>query len=108
MVSDDSIMQKLGDKNIASELIGQDEEIRKKFLSLSDFVDTNEANDFSSCLCKCLDHNLVSKMRLFEYMVNARVGVKAKRAGQIVDVVTGIQVAAAELTKLKGRDNGNK
>lgn len=109
VLRDDSILQQLGDKNIAAELIGQDEEIRKTFLSLTDLDDKQEANDFAWCFHKCERHNLASKLKLFEYMIYARVSVKAKRAGQVVDMVTGIQVAAAELAKKNnGKDGANK
>ncbi len=77
--------------NIASELIGQDDSIRKLFLTLSQFMDINEANDFAMCIHKCEKHKLETKKRLFLYMINARVSVKGNRAAQIVDVLTQIQ-----------------
>lgn len=88
--------------NIASELIGQDDEIRKLFLTLSYFMDTNEANDFAMCLHKCDKHKLDTKKRLFLYMINARVGVKGLRSAQIVDVLTQIQ--KIEDTKMEKLD----
>lgn len=77
--------------NIASEMIGQNDDIRQLFLSLSYFVDTQEANDFAWCLHKCKHHGLKLKQQLFEYMINARVSVKGWRSSQVVDVLTQIQ-----------------
>ena len=88
---DNSLVSAIQTPNIASELIGQDDDIRKLFLTLSCFLDTNEANDFAMCLHKCDKHNLDTKKKLFLYMINARVGVKGYRSAQIVDVLTQIQ-----------------
>lgn len=88
---ENSLVSGLSQPNIASELIGQDDDIRKLFLTLSHFMDTNEANDFAICLHKCDKHGLTKKKQLFLYMINARVGVKGYRSAQIVDVLTQIQ-----------------
>lgn len=84
--------------NIASELIGQDEDIRKLFLSLSFFMDVNEATDFAWCIHKCRKHHLKQQEQLFLYMINARVSVKGYRSAQIVDVLTQLQIDS------RGRD----
>jgi hypothetical protein len=77
--------------NIASELIGQDNDIRKLFLSLTYFMDVNEANDFCTCLYKCRKHALKELEKRFLMMIAARVSVKGYRSAQIVDVLTQIQ-----------------
>ena len=88
---ENSLVSAIQQPNIASELIGQNDDIRKLFLTLSRFMDVNEANDFASCLHKCDKYGLKEQRRLFEYMINGRVSVKGWRSAQIVDVLTQIQ-----------------
>ncbi len=103
---DKTLVSGLSQPNIASELIGQDDDIRKLFLTLSHFMDTNEANDFAICLHKCDKHGLTKKKQLFLYMINARVGVKGYRSAQIVDVLTQIQ--RMEDTKMQEKLDGKR
>lgn len=104
-----SLVSAIQQPNIASELIGQDDEIRKKFLTLSNLRDVNEANDFSFCFHKCDKHGLETKKKLFDYMLNARVSVGGYRSAQIVDILTQIQrIEDSRMEKLDGKRKGVK
>ncbi len=104
-----SLVSAIQQPNIASELIGQDDEIRKKFLTLSNLRDVNEANDFSFCFHKCDKHKLETKKKLFDYMLNARVSVGGYRSAQIVDILTQIQrIEDSRMEKLDGKRKGVK
>ena len=100
---ENSLVSAIQQPNIASELIGQDDSIRKLFLTLSHFMDVNESTDFAWCLHKCDKFKLTEQRKLFEYMINARVSVKGWRSAQIVDVLTQIQ----RMDNAKGADRAD-
>ncbi len=92
--------------NIASEMIGQDDEIRRLFLSLSYFMDDNEAMIYCRAIEKCDRHNLQHKKKYFLMRINAKVGIKGYRSQQVVDILTQIQRmedAANDKIKKAGR-----
>lgn len=86
---ENSLVSAIQSPNIASELIGQDDAIRKLFLTLSYFMDENEAKDYAQALAKCAKYKIDDSEYL--YMINAKVSVKGYRSSQIVDVLTQIQ-----------------
>ena len=93
--------------NIASEMIGQDDEIRKLFLSLSYFIDDNEAMIYCRAIEKCDRHQLWNKKKYFLMRINAKVSIKGFRSQQIVDILTQIQReldSTNEKIKLAKRD----
>ena len=99
-----SLVSAIQQPNIASELIGQDDKIRKLFLTLSKFTDINEANDFAWCLHKCIKYKMAEQHQLFEYMINGRVSVDGWRSSQIVDVLTQIQRENLRMEKADARE----
>jgi len=91
--NDDGMLAQFGDNNIASEMIGQDDDIRKLFLTLSNFCDTQEAKDYAWCIHKCRSCELPDFEEMFILMINALPSIKGWRSTQVVDMVTGIQIA---------------
>jgi len=83
------------EKHIAAEMIGQDKDIRKLFLTLTNFCDAQEAKDYAFCIHKCRAGNMPEFEELFVLMINALPSAKGWRANQVVDMVTGIQLETA-------------
>ena len=94
--------------NIASEMIGQDDEIRQLFLSLSYFMDDNEAMIYCRALEKCDRHQLWNKKKYFLMRITAKVSIKGYRSQQVVDILTQIQrMEESTFEKLrKGKKDG--
>jgi len=88
---DNSLVSAIQQPNIASELIGQDDAIRKLFLTLTYFKSENEAAIYSRAIDKCDRRHLPGKKLYFLYRINAKVSVDGRRSAQIVDVLTQIQ-----------------
>lgn len=94
----------MGSPNIASEMIGQDDAIRKHFLTLTYFKDEQEAKDFVWCVNKCLKYDLKDQLRFWDMYGNSKTSIKGWRSTQIVDILTQIQRVASESGKGEAND----
>ena len=84
---------------IASELIGKDEKIKSLFLTLTYFMDDQEAMDYADIIHKCEKHGMVDQKKRWLYRVAAKCSIKGYRSAQIVDVLTQIQRMEEEAIK---------
>lgn len=78
-------------QNIAGELIGQNKDIRKLFLSLTRFMDDQSAMDHCEVLYKAIKHKLPHRQQYWEMVINSYPAVKESRANLIADVLTQIR-----------------
>lgn len=88
---------------LAKDLTGYDEKIiedkdkrrislRKSFLTLTNFMDSNESNAYAATMHKCMKNGMWDEMEELIMRCMARVSVKGERANQIVDILTQIQL----------------
>ena len=98
------LVQPYGQTNIASEMIGVDEQVKALFLTLTYFMDEREAMDYADILYKCEKYNLAKQKIRWLYRIAAKVSIKGYRSSQIVDILTQIQRMAEESRKEKAND----
>jgi len=82
--------------NIASELIGQDNKIKKKFFTLTRFRDDDEAVLYAQLVAKAQKYNDPDGAEFWQFCMAAKCSVGGWRSMQIVDVLTQIQRIAEE------------
>lgn len=104
--SSTAFLKKAANSHIAAELIGQDKDIKKLFLSLTYFENVKIANAFAWGINKCIEKGIDGKLKYLLLMVNARVSVKGYRSGQLVDVLTEMQRVAGD--RMDGNSKGKK
>ena len=85
------LVSTIGQTNIASEMIGYDDEIKALFLTLTYFMDEEEAMDYADILHKCEESHMYQQKKRWLYRIAAKCSVKGYRSHQIVNVLTGIQ-----------------
>jgi len=95
-----SLVRTASQPNIASELIGQNPDIRKLFVSLSYIEDKDEAADFAKCIAKCIKYGMHEKLTLFELILNTRASIKGGRANLIADILAMVRTEGVEPDKM--------
>ena len=93
-----------GNQNLASEMIGQDEKIKQLFLTLTYFMDEEEAMDYADIIHKCEKYGMKNERDRWLKRIAAKVSIKGYRSAQIVDVLTQIQRMAESERRAKERD----
>ncbi len=96
---DGPLVTAFGQSNIAAEMIGQDDEIKALFLTLTYFMDEEEAMDYADIIHKCEKYGMKEQKKRWLYRVAAKVSVKGYRSAQLVDVLTQIQRIADQNRK---------
>src|SRR3990167_7800773 len=93
-----------GNQNLASEMIGADEKIKQLFLTLTYFMDEEEAMDYADIIHKCEKYGMKNERDRWLKRIAAKVSIKGYRSAQIVDVLTQIQRMAESERRAKERD----
>lgn len=97
--------QSFEDMGLAKDLTGFDKKVgdgdnrttlRKLFLTLSDFIDTNESDAYATGMHRCLKYQMWDELEELVLRVMARVSVKRQGRHEIIDVLTQIQMIREE------------
>lgn len=96
--------QSLEDFGLAKDLSGFDKQPQKNkdtgdisissralFLTLSNFMDDNEAMAYAKAMARCLRHKMLEQLEELRLMCYAKVGVKGRGRDDIIDVLTQFQ-----------------
>ncbi len=94
--------------SITAELIGQDYEVKKKFLSLTRFDDRQDAMDFSYLIAKAEKYHDKAGARYWQYCLAGLTSIGGWRSAQIVDIQTQIQRMEEEKREKKREQKTEK
>ena len=78
-------------------------QLRKSFLTLTNFLDRNEAVAYASTMHKCMKAGMWDEVEELVMRCMAMTSVEGKRAEQLVDILTQIQTMKRENDKVDKR-----
>lgn len=93
------ISQPIDGQNLAKDLTGFDiyfgddkhkGSLRKLFLTLTEFINDNEAADFVACMHKCIRFKMWDELDLFTMRLMSKVGIKGRGRDDLVKAIAGI------------------